>query len=127
MKQSHQTFIIMPLATLQSLKSKAIKEVSILAILLFGCLLSACGQNETTATPTPEPAQPTAEPTPDNLPEISAVSLNRADLPRYESLEMTVDLTAEYENPFDLREVSLDGVFTAPGRFYHERPRLLGR
>ncbi|MBN2388207.1 MAG: DUF5060 domain-containing protein [Anaerolineales bacterium] len=47
-------------------------------------------------------------------PAISAVEPNRTEVPRYESLELTVTLEAEYTNPYDAREVTLDGVFTAP-------------
>jgi hypothetical protein len=61
-----------------------------------------------TILPTPVP---TAE---ENLPEITAVTLDRIELPRYESLEMTVELEAEYNNPYDAREVTLDGTFIAP-------------
>lgn len=48
------------------------------------------------------------------LPEITAVELDRGELPRYEMLEMTLTLEAEYANPYDARQVSLDGVFTGP-------------
>jgi hypothetical protein len=84
---------------------------ALLLILLL--ILPACRQPEAAATATPAP-EPTAEPTPDNLPQISAVSLDRSELPRYESLEMTVELSAEYSNPYDAREVTLEGAFTAP-------------
>jgi hypothetical protein len=42
------------------------------------------------------------------------VALDRDNLPRYESLEMTVALEAQYDNPYDARQVRLDGIFTAP-------------
>jgi hypothetical protein len=32
----------------------------------------------------------------------------------YEKLELTVDLTATYDNPYDPDEVALDGIFTTP-------------
>ncbi len=77
----------------------------LVAVLL---LLAACGgEAEVTAVPTP---QPTAE----KLPEITAVTLDRPELPRYESLEMAVALTAEFSNPIDAREVQLNAAFTAP-------------
>ncbi|MEZ0395953.1 MAG: DUF5060 domain-containing protein [Anaerolineales bacterium] len=47
-------------------------------------------------------------------PRITAVSLDRSELTRYESLEMTIVLEARYDNPYDARQVRLDGVFTAP-------------
>jgi hypothetical protein len=43
-----------------------------------------------------------------------SISLDPLELPRYESLEIAVELSAEYENPVDVREVRLDGTFTAP-------------
>ncbi len=78
--------------------------------------LTACGEAAETATPVPAPIATTApSPTvPENLPEITAVTLDRPTLPRYESLEMTLDVTAAYSNPYDAREVTLDGIFTAP-------------
>lgn len=47
-------------------------------------------------------------------PRITAVMLDRSELPRYESLEMIVDLEARYDNPYDARQVRLDGLLTAP-------------
>lgn len=68
--------------------------------------------NIPTATPIPVPsATPTVALPP---PTIGGVSLDRTELPRYESLEMKVALKASYGNPYDVREVSLDGVFTGP-------------
>jgi hypothetical protein len=32
----------------------------------------------------------------------------------YALLELTVDLEARYDNPYDAREVRLEGVFTGP-------------
>jgi hypothetical protein len=49
-----------------------------------------------------------------DLPKINTVVLDRLEVPRYESLELTVELEARYSNPYDLREVSLDAVFTSP-------------
>jgi hypothetical protein len=48
------------------------------------------------------------------LPTITDVQLDRTEVLRYESLEMTVTLQAKYSNPYDLRQVSLDGIFTGP-------------
>lgn len=53
-------------------------------------------------------------PIPPDLPEITAVELDHPSLPRYESLEMTLSLDADYTNPYDAREVTLDGRFIAP-------------
>ena len=74
--------------------------------------------DEPTAVPTDEPTAvptPTTEPTPaPPLPEITAVTPDRSELPTYASLEMLVALTADYTNPYDAREITLDAVFTAP-------------
>jgi len=88
---------------------KAIRLSSLL-ILALALLATACGGNEAapTATATQLPTQAVY------LPKITDVQLDRSEVPRYESLEMTVSLEAQYTNPYDLRQVSLDGVFTAP-------------
>lgn len=92
-------------------------------LVVTAVLLVACGEEgeRATAVPTIAPTATTAlTPTmPQNLPTgslpaVTAVSLDRPSLPRYESLEMTVEVTAEYTNPYDAREVALDGIFVAP-------------
>jgi hypothetical protein len=45
---------------------------------------------------------------------ISDVTLDRSELPRYESLELTLKTDALYSNPYDARDVRLQGLFTAP-------------
>jgi hypothetical protein len=72
-------------------------------------LLSACAGKAGASTSRSPNA--TANP---NLPSISVVAPDRAELPRYESLELSVALKASYANPYDLRQVSLDGIFTGP-------------
>ncbi len=47
-------------------------------------------------------------------PQISTISASMTNVPLYEALELTVLLEADYANPYDAREVHLDGVFTAP-------------
>lgn len=74
-------------------------------------VLAACGGGQAPA------AAPTAVPTHTAqvvLPQIKAVDIDREDVPRYESIELTVDLEADYSNPYDARQVALDGVFTGP-------------
>ena len=72
---------------------------------------TACAGNQIPFAPT-VPA-PTATLLPD-LPRIKSVDLDRAELPRYESVEVTIGIEAEYSNPYDMREVSIDGVFIGP-------------
>ncbi len=88
-------------------------------LVVTAVLLAACGEGAETATAVPTvttaPTPTIAENLPTgNLPAITAVTLDRPTLPRYESLEMVVDVTAVYTNPYDAREVTLDGLFTAP-------------
>ncbi len=78
-----------------------------LYIFLF---LSACAPAAAPA-PTPTTLPPTL---PLDLPKINVVTLDRQELGRYESLEMTLALDASYENPYDARQVRLDGLFTGP-------------
>jgi hypothetical protein len=72
-------------------------------------LAAGCGGKET-----PLPPHPTATAGAANLPAIASVRLDRTEVPRYESVELTVTLDADYANPFDARQVSLDGIFTGP-------------
>jgi hypothetical protein len=72
---------------------------------------AACGGNRLPVVPTLAPPTPTALP---DLPQIKSVDLDRAEVPRYESIELTVDVEAKYSNPYDVREVALEGLFTGP-------------
>ena len=79
--------------------------------LFFGVLmLTGCGGN-------PTPIEPTIASTPTtqiDLPKITYVELDRGEVPRYESVELILDVDAEFSNPYDVREVSLEAVFTSP-------------
>ncbi len=92
--------------------------------ILFACAISlmlflvGCS---TTADPAPTAKIPVDDPTPQASattpirPAILNVLLDRTELPRYEPLEMTVEINAQKEaNPYDVREIRLDGVFTDP-------------
>jgi hypothetical protein len=74
----------------------------IIFFLLMGCAPAA------TATPTAQPTEPV------NLPKVLTINPEKNELPRYEALEMMVTLEAQYENPYDARQVRLDGRFTGP-------------
>ncbi len=45
---------------------------------------------------------------------LRRVVANANSVPRYEKLELTVDLGATYDNPFDPDDVALDAVFISP-------------
>ena len=71
---------------------------------LLALLLVACAAPQPAATPTP--AGP--------LPRITAVTPDTTSPGRYERLELTVALTATYDNPFDSLDVALSADFIAP-------------
>jgi hypothetical protein len=48
------------------------------------------------------------------LPQILDVEIDQITVPNYESIQMKLSIQAEYTNPYDLREVILNGTFTAP-------------
>ena len=72
--------------------------------LLCLALLAAC------STPAAAPATPSPAGPP---PSIGAATPDHATLGRYERVELTVDLTASYENPLDSQQVALSAVFTS--------------
>ncbi|HSL42739.1 MAG TPA: DUF5060 domain-containing protein [Anaerolineales bacterium] len=86
-------------------------NISSLFFLMFAILfLAACGSPPVTVEPTLVPI-----PTPEvDLPKISSIELDKNEVPRYESVELMLELDAEYSNPYDVREVALDGVFIGP-------------
>jgi hypothetical protein len=86
-------------------KSIALRISSLLALSTM-VLAAGCSGNQTTVTATPVIVE--------NLPQITSVELDHTEVARYASLEMSVSLEAQYTNPYDARQVSLDGVFTGP-------------
>ncbi|HLF87339.1 MAG TPA: DUF5060 domain-containing protein [Anaerolineales bacterium] len=92
-----------------------------LTLLLLPFFFIAC--NQSTITPSPPAPFDMAQGEPDtskpdtpspNAPKIISAELDRPELPCYGSLEFTIALDAEYTNPYDAREITLDGTFTAP-------------
>jgi hypothetical protein len=75
-------------------------------------MLTACGGGPSAVPPTSDVTL-TA---PLDLPSITSVELDREEVPNYASIELTLDVDAEYANPYDVREVSVDGFFTGPDR-----------
>ncbi len=45
---------------------------------------------------------------------LNSATANSTTVPQYGKLELTVDLAATYENPYDPDDVALDAVFTSP-------------
>ncbi len=74
--------------------------------LLVATSIVSCDNSTTTTTST----MPQEEP----RPTIVEVTEAGDEIPTFELYELTVALEAEYENPFDQREVKLDAVFTGP-------------
>ena len=77
----------------------------------FVLLLAACGGGEQLVYEPTVDVLPTVQ---ENLPEILSVEFDKQDVSKYESVELTLDLDAEYVNPYNVKEVSLDGIFTGP-------------
>jgi hypothetical protein len=98
--------------------SKKLKSILILVAFVLVALAAGCTPAATvipTAVPTLEPsASPTVTMTPPAAPQITKVELNLTEVARYESLEMKLAVQAEYANPYDAREVRLDGTFSGP-------------
>jgi Domain of unknown function (DUF5060) len=84
-----------------------------ISFVLFCALLvlCACGGEQIVVESTPTIIPPTVKP---DVPEIKSVEANRLELPKYESVELTVAIDAKYTNPYDAREVALEGVFSSP-------------
>lgn len=87
-------------------------SLTMLLLILLSAIvfLTACGTPPNTQEPA-SVASPTAQA---DLPEILSVELDTAEVSKYESIELTISVDAQYANPYDLREISLDGVFTGP-------------
>jgi hypothetical protein len=97
----------------------ALVAVSVVVALgLGGCTTSTPRAN--TGTPSTASPAPTAGPTASDRatdgtgPRLRGVALDAEVVPRYGRLEMTVEVDATYDNPFDGRQVALDAVFTGP-------------
>ncbi len=45
---------------------------------------------------------------------VRAATINREIVPRYETVELTLDLSASYENPFDPEDIDVHALFTSP-------------
>ena len=87
----------------------------VLSYLFLLCTLVSCGGSSSS---TPESAAPSETPpvmTPvTNVPSIISTQVNTQTVGLYEKIEWSIDANAEYDNPFDQRDVSLNAQFVAP-------------
>jgi hypothetical protein len=85
------------------------------SLFLSAVVVTACSGNQIAVMPTPTlpPVTSTSTPLP-NLPTITSVNWDRNEVPRYESIEFSIGINAEYSNPYDWREVTLDAVMLGP-------------
>jgi hypothetical protein len=51
---------------------------------------------------------------PNNLPVITSIGLNQGEIPNYERVEFLLAIEADYENPYNLQEISLEAFFNGP-------------
>jgi len=86
-------------------------HVRILYSLLMLISLASCGGSSTS---NPVPITPPIQPPIITKPVINEIQVNAQSIGMYEKIEWSIDASADYNNPFDQREVSLDGQFIAP-------------
>jgi hypothetical protein len=91
------------------------RATSALALAGILALVAGCTSEVGTAQTTDisSPVTTTVEADVD-LPEVRAVDLPETELASHSLIELVVDLEADYDNPFEQREVSLDAIFTGP-------------
>lgn len=86
-----------------------------LTVLVTVVLFASCTPEETVGPTTPLTTS-TTNPAPviNPVPTVVGVEESSESVEIYEKFELFVDLDAEYDNPFDLREVALEARFTGP-------------
>ena len=89
-------------------------RVSSYLILIAALSLSSCSDPTGAATTTTTSRASTTSDV-DTGPSVVAVETESTEVGRYDLVELTVDLQANYDNPFDQREVSLDATFSHQG------------
>ena len=104
------------LTELRPMKNSGSRDDPILDIQLlddFRCGEKAVVEYTISFADMPERFPGTIDPSREEL-KIHAVTPSALQVPRYERLELRVDLDATYDNPFDRDDVRLDAVFTSP-------------
>src|SRR5215216_1546754 len=86
------------------------KSFLCLKLLFAVWALTACGAPQIPIEPT-VPSTPTEEV---DLPKIVSVELDRDEVPLYDSVELTLEIDAQYSNPYDVRDISLEAILTSP-------------
>jgi hypothetical protein len=81
----------------------------VIALAVVSCTPETRDEPGSTTTSTAGAIEPVT------LPEVITAVAESTTVEIYERFDLVVDLVAEYENPFDQREVSLDASFVAPG------------
>src|SRR5690606_20503429 len=83
------------------------------------CVIVGCSGGGTASPSTTDPTSTTStsiEPSTTvatiDLPTVVSVSAAAGIVPAYGRLDLAVELEAEYQNPFDQRQIALDAVFT---------------
>jgi hypothetical protein len=84
-----------------------------IVVVVVGSVLVGCTEGQAEEAPGTSLPSPTTV-TVVNVPSIAGVTLSAAQVGNFELLEMEVDLSAEYDNPYDQREIVLDAVFAGP-------------
>jgi len=89
------------------IKRKFLHTITFFILLILSQINSSCsGENLPNPTKTP--------PVGKNQPKIITADLDSAEVPRYKSIEIKIEIEAEYSNPYDAREIRLDGKFKGP-------------
>ncbi len=108
-------------ATPQGTHSVSMKTFRNLALLLG--LVAAAGCTDAPAAETPMTSAPTSSTsTIQPGPMVNTVTFENDHVAAYDMVEFVVELDAEYENPYDQREIALDAVFTSPSGVVLELP-----
>lgn len=87
------------------------------------CLLltTACTSTTTSETSTTTASTTTTSSLPPG-PVVKTATFGDEGVATYDMVEFVVDLDAEYDNPYDQREIALDAVFTSPSGVVLELP-----
>jgi hypothetical protein len=92
----------------------------VVIVVIFSILLAtACGGGGSGSPELPQAVEPAPAPLPPpidpvDIPTIASVTLQSSQPTQYDMVEWVVGVSAQYDNPFDQREVDLSVTFTTP-------------